>query len=263
MPQRTSSCVDPNTDVWQTEDGRTTGKSPLLTPRHELRGPLTQVGVPAWPWKTIARMTGVAAVIGLASLLIHPASATLLGYALATMWATGPLSPLMPGGYEAMTMAVGSVHPAWLVAAVGTAANLYVEFLNYHIYGAAVRHDRAQAIRENRVARWLRTVFDRRPFFAVWLCSWSPIPYWIVSVLAPLAGYPVGRFLFATLLGRFPRFLLIAALGAWWQVDAKLLLGFAAVTLAIGTALWIYRNRPRTASVLETRPQAAESWRLP
>lgn len=180
-----------------------------------------------------------------AILLVWPESAGLLGYALATMWATGPISPLIPGGYEALTMVVGRLHPPLLVAIVGSVANLYVEAINYHVYGAAVRHSKARALRENRGTRWLRAVFERRPFLAIWLCAWSPIPYWIVGFLAPMAGYPLRPYLAATFLGRFPRFFLFAALGRWWRVDSWLLLGFACVAIAGGGALWLVRRAER------------------
>lgn len=195
------------------------------------------------PGKMITQATSLLAVLGVVLVLSHPDSAILIGYALVTMWATGPVAPVIPGGYEAITMVMGRLHPPWLVASIGTVANLYVELLKYYLYGVAVRNRRARVIRDSRVIGWLRRVFEQRPFFAVWLCSWSPIPYWFVSVLAPLTGYPVRRFLAATLLGRFPRFLFVAALGTWWHVDARLLLGFAGATLVAGVILWILRPR--------------------
>src|SRR2546430_16695496 len=66
--------------------------------------------------------------------------------------------------------------------------------------------------------------------------SLSPIPDSAVRVLAPLARYPLPKFLGAVALGRFPRLLLIAGVGGLVPVPTWGLLGggVALVGLAAG-----------------------------
>ena len=70
----------------------------------------------------------------------------------------------------------------------------------------------------------------------MWICSWSPLPYWSVRILAPLAGYSVRRYLLATFLGRFPRFWFFAALGGL-PVPSSVFV--PVMVLAIGGALGV------------------------
>src|SRR5438046_10293133 len=103
-------------------------------------------------------------------------------------------------------------HPR-LVTLRAVAGILYMDYVTYHLYGAVMRHPRLEAARRSWVVRKTLALFQRSPFFAVWLCAWSPIPYWIVSVLAPMSQYSMRKYLFATFLGRAPRVWFFATLG--------------------------------------------------
>src|SRR5438132_1975185 len=98
--------------------------------------------------------------------------------------------------------------------------------------------------RGSRSWRGLRTgpgcagasAFQRAPFWTTAIVILSPIPDSAVRVLAPLARYPLPKFLGAVALGRFPRLLLIAGVGGLVPVPTWGLLGggVALVGLAAG-----------------------------
>src|SRR6184192_1942108 len=84
--------------------------------------------------------------------------------------------------------------------------------------------------------RWSVAAFQRAPFWTTAIVILSPIPDSAVRVLAPLARYPLPKFLGAVALGRFPRLLLIAGVGGLVPVPTWGLLGggVALVGLAAG-----------------------------
>jgi membrane protein YqaA with SNARE-associated domain len=166
-------------------------------------------------------------------------------FALFTLWCNGPWSPLLPAFYEPVLLATGRNHGALPVAIVGTAATLAVEWANYYVHSAAISSERLAGLRAHRATSWLSERFGRRPFFYVWLCAWSPLPYWPVRTLAPLAGLSVGKHLLATGIGRFPRLWFIAAVGAVFQPP---LWSLAIITLApvvIALVAWHRQRRSR------------------
>ena len=67
------------------------------------------------------------------------------------------------------------------------------------------------------------------------------LPYWSVRFLSPLAGYDVGRHLFATFLGRFPRLWFFAALGIWWSVSTEVLLVITFGSIALAVSVYVFR----------------------
>lgn len=193
-------------------------------------------------WTGVVRGTGVLALLGLALVLVLPAAGPLVGFEIVTLWITGPLSPLTPVGYETILMLFGKVYPPLLVAGVAMAGSLYVEFLSYHLYGELVGLTALREMRESRLVQRLTSHFDRRPFLTVWFLAWSPIPFWPARFLAPLAGYGVDRYLWAFLLGRFPKIWFFAALGLWWRPSDRLLLGILVASLVAGGAVWAYKR---------------------
>lgn len=189
-------------------------------------------------WDAVVRGTGALGLLGIGLVLLVPAAGPLVGFGIVTIWITGPLSPLFPVGYEPILMLFGRVYAPLLIAAVSMVVQLYVEFTNYHLHRKVLELDVTRRFRESRIVDRLRELFDRRPFFTVWLCSWSPVPYWVVRILGPLSGYPVKRYLAATVLGRFPKLWFFAALGTFWSVSDRLLLAVVAGSLVVGLALY-------------------------
>ena len=182
------------------------------------------------------RGTGVVALLAIYPTLRWPDVAGLVGFLCITMFLHGPLAPLLPAAHEAVLLVTGRAYPPLLVAGVGIAGTLYA--------GALRRHDHFVGI--DTVA-----LFERAPFFCVWMCSWSPLPYWAVRFLAPLSGYDVRRYLLATFLGRGPRYYFIALFGKLLPVSN---LALAVITVAlIGVAVLIgmvQRGRRRRAATI-------------
>jgi uncharacterized membrane protein YdjX (TVP38/TMEM64 family) len=213
-----------------------------------LRRALTRPrGTPAW--SAVLRATGVVGLLALYPALRWPDAATLAGFVGITIALNGPLSPVLPAAYEPVLMVMGRLYPPLLVGLLGIAATLWIELINYHLYRAALMHRRSTPFRESRTVRTTVRLFERAPFLCVWLCSWSPLPYWIVRLLAPIAGYSVRRYLLATFLGRMPRLWFFAALGGLAPVATPTLTLAATITVAggVGAALLARAARARHA----------------
>ncbi|HYL21295.1 MAG TPA: VTT domain-containing protein [Gemmatimonadales bacterium] len=215
---------------------------------------LARRGTPEWDG--VLRVTGVVALLAIYPTTRWPAVAGLVGFFCLTLLVSGPISVVVPAAFEPMLMVAGRVYPPLLVAVVAVTGNLYMDYMNYHLFGAAIQHPRLEKAKQSRQVQYLLALFQRSPFFAVWLCSWSPIPYWIVSTLAPLSRYPMRRYLFATFLGRGPRVWFFAALGPLIPLPTQLLVTYVACAIAVGVAVIVWkryaaprRSRSPTAAV--------------
>ena len=204
-------------------------------------------------WDAVLRGTGVVALLALYPAVRWPDIAGLVGFLCVTIFVNGPLAPLLPATYEPVLMLVGRVYPPLLVAIVGVAGTLYVEFLNYHLYRAAILHPRLDKARSSTWVRRTVALFRRSPFLCVWLCAWSPLPYWAVRILAPLSNYPVRPYLLATFLGRAPRLWFFAALGLVLPIPTPLLLAVTVLMIGLAGAIALLR-RPRAATDADPSP---------
>ena len=204
-------------------------------------------------WDAVLRGTGVVALLALYPTVRWPWVAGLTGFLCLTLFVSGPISVVVPAAFEPMLMVAGRAYPPLLVAAVAVAGNLYMDYINYHVFGAAIRHPRLEKAKNSRVVQSMLRLFQRSPFFAVWLCSWSPIPYWIVSTLAPLSRYSMRKYLFATFLGRGPRVFFFASLGLVIPVATQVLVTYVACAITIGVAVLVWK---RSAAVRRARAAA-------
>ncbi len=208
-------------------------------------------------WDSVLRLTGFVALLAIPMTVYLPETGGMVGFALVTIWVNGPISPLLPSTYEPILMLTGRLYPPLLVAVVGVAGTIYVEYLNYHLYRRVLQMSVLDRLRESRSVERVVRLFNRAPFFTVWLCSWSLIPYWTVRFISPLAGFRVGRHLFATFLGRFPRLWFFAALGAWWDVSIWVLVAISVGSIAIAVTVYLVR-RGRRKSRTDPRELAAQ-----
>ncbi len=194
-------------------------------------------------WDAVLRATGIVALLALYPTAHWPWIAGLVGFFCVTLFLSGPTTVVVPAAFEPVLMVAGRVYPPLLVACIAVTGNLYMDYVNYHLFGAAIEHPRLEKARTSRVVQAGLKLFQRSPFFATWLCAWSPIPYWIVSTLAPLSRYSMRRYLFATFLGRGPRVWFFASLGHVIPLSTQLLVAWVACALAIGGAVVVWRRR--------------------
>lgn len=148
----------------------------------------------------------------------------------------GPLSPLLPTAFETTLLYYVRYYPGWLLAVVGTLGASLAEALNYRLVDWAAELPKLAALKSRPSVRWSIGAFLRAPFWTTVVVIFSPIPDSAVRILAPLGRYPLPKFLAAVALGRFPRLLLIAGVGALVPIPAWLLLvaGLVLVVVALG-----------------------------
>jgi len=198
-------------------------------------------------WDAVLRATGLVALLSLYPSYRWPWIAGLVGFFCLTLFVSSPLNVVLPATFEPMLMVAGRAYPPLLVTLVAIIGVLYMDYVNYYVFGAAIEHPRLEKAKNSRLMQRTLALFERSPFFAVWLAAWSPIPYWIVSILAPLSRYPMGRYLLATALGRAPRLWFFAALGLVIPLSTQTLVMFAVCAIGLGIAVVVWKRRPPIA----------------
>jgi ribonucleoside-triphosphate reductase len=68
---------------------------------------------------------------------------------------------------------------------------------------------------QSRIMRVCVRLFRWRPWWTIVFFAFSPIPFYPIRLVAPLAGYPLTGYVSAVVVGRVPRYFLIALGGVW------------------------------------------------
>jgi uncharacterized membrane protein YdjX (TVP38/TMEM64 family) len=212
-----------------------------------------------WQIDLVLRGAAVLTLLAGCAIVRWPATAPMIGFFLVTLFVNGPLGLFLPAAYEPVLILMGRIYSPMLVAAVGIAGILAVDWLDYYLYRAMLHHPLLAPTRRSWVMRQAVSLFDRAPFFAVWLCALGILPHVVVRLLAPLSGYSVRRYLLATFLGRAPRLWLFAALGMMAPVSSEVLLLFTAAMVILPLAILAGRRVARRQPPIPVSPAGAAS----
>ncbi|MEO6056544.1 MAG: VTT domain-containing protein, partial [Gemmatimonadales bacterium] len=147
-----------------------------------------------------------------------------------------------PATYEPILLLYGQLYPPLLIALLGALTSAAAEYLNYHLYRALLDCDSLDRVLRSDAARPITALFARRPFLAIWICAWSPLPDWAARILASHSRYSVRRYLTAFVAGRIPKFWLLAEVGLHWMPSGGTVLAIAAASTGL-TLLGLRRRR--------------------
>jgi len=193
-------------------------------------------------WDGMVRGTGIVGLGAIGAMALVPNTVPLVGFMVVTVWLNSPVGVFLPAMYEPVLMLFGRMYAPLLIGFLGTLGTVYVEYLNYRLHGRVLASKQLQGFTNGPTATLVSAWFSKAPFFTIWFVSISPLPYWLVRILSPLAGYPAGKHLLATFLGRFPKLCFFAALGAAWTVDLGLLsVLLASVVIAVYAVSFVAR----------------------
>lgn len=148
---------------------------------------------------------------------------------------------------EPMLLATAKYAPPLAVATAGTLGCIVAIMLDYALIGWLVNHRLIRAeLDDSRGFRVAERWFGKAPFLLILLSALFPVPFYPVKILAIAGEYPIWRFIAALVLGRMPRFYLLALGGQRYQAPGSALLSAAvAIGLIAGWGIWrtIRRNR--------------------
>jgi membrane protein YqaA with SNARE-associated domain len=182
-------------------------------------------------------LTAAAAGFGM---LFYPDAAGLVGYGLYAIPAHLLISFL---AHEPALFAAANAYPAAVVATVGTFSCCIAIILDYWLIGWFVSRrlvrDQFDRSRAYGVAQ---RIFRKAPFLLIVGSALAPVPFYPVKILAIANDYSIIRFIAALIIGRWPRFYLLAIGGQKVNPPNRVLL-YAGIGLGVLALYQIWRTR--------------------
>lgn len=189
-------------------------------------------------------VTITALLVAGALALLLPQWRPLIGYFLYAVPAHLLISVL---ANEPALLVAAKLAPPAAVALAGTAGCVVAIVLDYALIGWLTNLRLVKSeLDDSRGFRTAQRFFGKAPFALILISALLPVPFYPVKILAITRDYALWRFVGALVLGRFPRFYLLALGGQKVQApDSALFSAGAALTLIAGWGLWrtIRRNR--------------------
>jgi len=117
----------------------------------------------------------------------------------------------------------------FLVSFLGAAGTCVANLNDYTILGWLFRNQKVKKIRDIRSYRKLLYYFDKHSFLTLAIATFLPIPIDVIRLLAISRAYTYWKYVAATFVGRFPRYLIIAYLGR--ELPAKYIFIIFGITI--------------------------------
>lgn len=138
--------------------------------------------------------------------------------------------------HEPVLLYFGKFADLWLTALAATAGTVVAACLDYAVFVPLLDHRSVRAYKEKLLYRKAIGYFGRAPFPTLVAAALAPVPFFPFKFLTFSMGYPLGRYLAALVTGRFPRYYLLAWLGAALRIPNWVLVGVFLMVIAIYAA---------------------------
>lgn len=152
--------------------------------------------------------------------------------------------------HEPVLLFVGKLHNVFLVVLAAGVGTFIAGFIDYETLTPALKHKTIKNLYHGKqFYRKSVSLFYKAPFWVIVIAAFSPIPYYPFKLLSIASSYPEGRYLCALLVGRVPRYFLLAYAGIALNVPNWIL--FA---LFIGMAvLALVKRGPRIIKSIKAK----------
>ena len=148
--------------------------------------------------------------------------------------------------HEPAVIYAGAIYQPWLVAIVGGVSTMVAAIVDYYVVRKVFGLKRVAPVKKTALYQTAVRYFSWRPWLTVAFFAISPLPFYVIRVLAPSAGYPLWRYVSACVAGRVPRYYLLALGGAWVPLPLRYLMLMMVGIIATTIILSVYGAR-RTA----------------
>ena len=162
---------------------------------------------------------------------------TLFAYAFASTVALA----VVP--HEPVVLWYGAHYGIWSTALVATAGTAVAAWVDHRAFVPLIRRVAHTPFFAEGTVGWLRARFARAPFAVLAVSGVMPLPAFPFKAMAFAEHYPLGRYVAAVAVGRFPRYLLLAWLGVVITIPTwALIVLFAAMFLPSLRLAWKRRS---------------------
>ena len=190
-------------------------------------------------WSILIACLVPASVCTILAMLWFPEWWRLVGF----FWYSIPGNSFVYLPHEPAVIYAGAIYKPWLVAMVGGASTMVAAVIDYFVVRKVFEFKKVASVKETPLYKTAVRYFYWRPWLTVAFFAFSPLPFYVIRVLAPSAGYAMWRYVSACVAGRIPRYFLIALGASWVPVPSRYLLLLMVFLIAATVIFSIYGAR--------------------
>lgn len=167
---------------------------------------------------------GVMLALALVALVLMLQDFSTSSYLYLAFYAIPANSAISVFPHEPVVIWYGSVGNIWWTAAAASAGTLVAGFLDHSVFVPVMNLKGLTGYKEKAWYQKAAGLFSRYPFAVIVVAGFTPIPFFPFKFLSFSLHYPLWRYLSALLIGRFPRYVVLAWVGYVIDIPTWLLI---------------------------------------
>jgi membrane protein YqaA with SNARE-associated domain len=138
--------------------------------------------------------------------------------------------------HEPVLIYFGKFANLWLAATAATAGTVVAGLMDHAVFVPVLNLQSIQSYKDKRLYRKAISYFMRFPFPTLLVAGFTPIPFFPFKFLCFSIHYPMWKYVSALVVSRFPRYYLLAWLGAEFQIPNWILIASFVFIIALYVA---------------------------
>ncbi len=156
--------------------------------------------------------------------------------------------------HEPVLIYYGQFANLWLSAAAATGGTIIAGYLDHRVFVPLLNYRKITAYKQSRFYRRATAIFMKYPFATIAVTGFTPIPFFPFKFLCFSIHYPLHRYLAALCVARYPRYFLLAWVGATFGIPTWILIASVIVIFT----LYAVRGAPTVLRHLRGRRRSGE-----
>lgn len=148
--------------------------------------------------------------------------------------------------HEPIVVYYGKFYNIFFIALISCLSTLVAAYIDHVVFTPLLNHPRFSGYKKNSVYKKAIFYFDKFPFWTIVIAGFSPIPFWPIKMLAFSKEYPLIKYISAVLVGRFPRYYLLATIGNVMKVPNWILWTFFLVFFIGAIFDWLKTRKEKS-----------------
>lgn len=144
--------------------------------------------------------------------------------------------------HEPVIIYYASVYGPIIPALLAIIPTLVGSFLDYGILSPVLNHTVLEKYKSKSWYGKIIPYFTIFPFVTIFFCAITPLPFYPVRLLSIISSYSLLKYSIAVILGKIPRFLLIAAGGKLLNLDDKLIILIFIIFILVYIVSIVYKR---------------------
>lgn len=167
--------------------------------------------------------------IGLVTFLLISTKGNHNGYLYLFFYSIPANTAISVFPHEPILIYYGTFANWWIAALAATGGTIVAGLLDHQVFVPVLNLKSVTSYKRSSFYKRATAIFMRYPFATLVATGFTPIPFWPFKLLAFSIHYPLQRYLAALTISRFPRYYLLAWLGAAIGIPTWVLIGIVAV----------------------------------